>query len=182
MDRRQGVWRRRGEKYTHPCVRQTNRWGGASVMVWGGILTRRKTELVVVDGNLTAQRYIDLILRPVVIPFMNTHRDITIFQQDNARPHSARTTQSFLRDHNIDILPWPPYSPDQSPIEHLWETSQLKCAISRRPSPPRNTCDLITAVHEEWDRIPQSVVRRLIDSMHRRCVACCNALGGHTRY
>ena len=71
-DTRQGVWRRRAERYANPCVQETNRWGGGSVMVWGGI----STELVVINGNLSAQRYINLVLRPVVLPFLNAQRDI----------------------------------------------------------------------------------------------------------
>ena len=110
---------RRGERYANPCVRQTDRWKGASVMFWGGISTRRRTQLVVIDGNLTAQRYVNLVLRPVVLPFLNAHRDITTFQQDNARPHSAQLTQDFLRYSHVNVMPWPARSPDLSPIEHL---------------------------------------------------------------
>ena len=94
-------------------------WGGGSIMVWGGISWTHKTPLIVVDGNLTAQRYVDNILVPVVVPFLQTHNDVNVFQQDNARPHSARLTQRFLGDNNINTLPWPAFSPDLNPIEHL---------------------------------------------------------------
>ena len=43
------------------------------------------------------------------------------FQHDNARPHVARVCQDFLANNNIVPLDWPPYSPDLSPIEHLWD-------------------------------------------------------------
>ncbi|GFX22721.1 serine-enriched protein [Trichonephila clavipes] len=39
------------------------------------------------------------------------------FQQDNARPHSARVAQDFLR--HFQTLPWPARSPDLSPVEHV---------------------------------------------------------------
>ncbi|GFV52702.1 transposable element Tc1 transposase [Trichonephila clavipes] len=45
-----------------------------------------------------------------------------IFQQDNARPHTARVAQNFIR--HFQILPWPARSPDVSPVEHVWD--QLK--------------------------------------------------------
>ncbi|XP_071104304.1 uncharacterized protein [Haliotis cracherodii] len=45
-------------------------YGGGSVMVWGGICGDEKTELVSIEGSLTAQRYTDNILRPVVLPFI----------------------------------------------------------------------------------------------------------------
>ncbi|GFS61423.1 hypothetical protein TNCV_4311621 [Trichonephila clavipes] len=40
-------------------------------------------------GSLTGQRYVDDILRPHVEPFLNGLPG-AIFQQDNARPHTAR--------------------------------------------------------------------------------------------
>ncbi|GFV92357.1 transposable element Tc1 transposase [Trichonephila clavipes] len=45
-----------------------------------------------------------------------------IFQQDNARPHTARAAQGFLR--HFQTLPWPSRSPDLSPVQHVWD--QLK--------------------------------------------------------
>ncbi|GFT97690.1 transposable element Tc1 transposase [Trichonephila clavipes] len=40
-----------------------------------------------------------------------------IFQKDNARPHTARVAQDFLR--HFQTLPWPARSPDLSPVEHV---------------------------------------------------------------
>ncbi|GFV51723.1 transposable element Tcb2 transposase [Trichonephila clavipes] len=42
-----------------------------------------------------------------------------IFQQDNARPHTARVSQDCLR--TVTTLPWPARSPDLFPIEHNWD-------------------------------------------------------------
>ncbi len=72
-DGRERVYRRRGERYADACVRQVDRYGGGSVMVWGGISFNNRTELVIVDGNLTAQRYCDEIITPVVVPFFNVN-------------------------------------------------------------------------------------------------------------
>ena len=58
-DARARVWRRRGERYTNCCVRQADRRGGGSVIVWSGISWRHKTPLVIVDESLTAWHYID---------------------------------------------------------------------------------------------------------------------------
>ncbi|GFV04821.1 hypothetical protein TNCV_5047851 [Trichonephila clavipes] len=41
-----------------------------------------------------------------------------IYQQDNARPHTARLSQQCLQGY--DVLPWPTRSPDLSPIENVW--------------------------------------------------------------
>ncbi|GFY21981.1 transposable element Tcb1 transposase [Trichonephila clavipes] len=49
-------------------------------------------------------------------PFLNGLPG-AIFQQDNARPHTARVAQDFLR--HFQTLPWPAHSPDLSPVEHV---------------------------------------------------------------
>ena len=69
-DGRIRVYRRTGERYADCCVIQRDRFGGGSVMVWGGICGGRKTRLLVLDGNLNAQRYINEVLVPEVIPFL----------------------------------------------------------------------------------------------------------------
>ncbi|UYV71393.1 hypothetical protein LAZ67_8002959 [Cordylochernes scorpioides] len=63
-------------------------------MVWGAISFDSRTPLVVIPGTLTAQRYVDDILRPVLLPFLSHHPGLT-FQQDNARPHTARVTMDL---------------------------------------------------------------------------------------
>ncbi|GFU44645.1 retrovirus-related Pol polyprotein from transposon opus [Trichonephila clavipes] len=54
-------------------------------------------------------------------PFLNGLPG-SIFQQDNARSHTARVAQDFLR--HFQTLPWPTRSPDLSPVVHVWD--QLK--------------------------------------------------------
>jgi hypothetical protein len=100
--------RRRGERFADACVLERNRFGGGSVMVWGGISHGLKSLLIVIAGNLTGIRYRDEILRLVAVPFVQQHH--LIFQQDNTQPHVARVCQIFLANHNINPLGWPLYS------------------------------------------------------------------------
>ena len=74
-------------------------------MVWGGITSHGRTQLVIVNGNLTGLRYRDEIIGPHVQAFIQRQgRNITL-QQDNARPHVARVVTDFLRQQNIPVLP-----------------------------------------------------------------------------
>ena len=47
-------------------------WKGVDLVraVWGGIMDGQKTDLVVMQGNLNARRYIDF-LHSLVIPFLH---------------------------------------------------------------------------------------------------------------
>ena len=103
--------------------------GSGSVMVWGGISRGFKTPLVVIAGNLTAVQYRDEILQP---------------QQDNARPHVARVCSDFLAANNIVPLDWPVYSPDVTPIEHLWDHMDGK--VMNRANPPMTFAQLRDAL------------------------------------
>ncbi|GFW49417.1 transposable element Tc1 transposase [Trichonephila clavipes] len=95
-DNRVTVWRRPGERYnsSYTVLRHAARTAG--VMVWRAIAYDSWSTLIVMRGTLTGQRYVDDILRPHVGPFLNGLPG-AIFQQDNARPHTARVAQNFLR-------------------------------------------------------------------------------------
>ena len=112
------VFRRRGQRFADNCLIERDRYGGGSVMVWGGIMGRRKTNLIVVQGNLNAQGYINQILQPGAVPFLQRHGP-AILMHDNARPHIAMICRQFLNRNNVNVLPWPAVSPDMNPIEHI---------------------------------------------------------------
>lgn len=173
------IYRRRGERFAQCCVLEHNRWGGGGIMVWAGISADQKTALHVVRGRINAVRYRDTILQPLVVPFMGQHQ-LRLFQQDNARPHVARVAMDFLRQQHVDTLPWPSLSPDLSPIEHVW--AELGRRVRSRPVQPVTLQQLEAALIQEWQAIPQYIIRHYVQSMHRRCQAVIQAQGGHTRY
>ena len=70
---------------------ERDKYGGGSVMVWGGILLSHsgKTELVTVNGRLNARRYCDEIIIPVVIPVHTMFSPFTAEQHLDTRLASA---------------------------------------------------------------------------------------------
>ncbi|GFT12892.1 transposable element Tc1 transposase [Trichonephila clavipes] len=103
------VWRRSGERYNFPHTVLRHTACTAGVMAWGTIAYDSRSTLIVMHGTLTGQRYVDDILRPHVGPFLNGLTG-AIVQQGNARPHTARVAQDFLR--HFQTLPRPARSPD----------------------------------------------------------------------
>ncbi|UYV70401.1 hypothetical protein LAZ67_7002912 [Cordylochernes scorpioides] len=118
------------------------------------------------NGTMTAQRYVYDVLRPVTLPYLQGVPN-ALYQQDNARPHTARISQQALQD--VQMLPWPPYSPDLSPIEHVWDI--IGRCLHALPQ-PRSEDELWQMVEREWRAIPQDAIRTLIDSLPRRVAAC----------
>lgn len=180
-DRRRRVYRRPGERYAQCNIVETVSYGGGSVMVWGGISTDARTDLVVVTGGrMTADRYIRDILEPHVVPYAPFIGEEMLFMHDNARPHVARVVQNYLQEVEITTLAWPPRSPDQNPIEHLWD--HMGRQVRSLPHPPENLNELSLRLTEIWNQIDQDIIRNLISSMPRRCAAVIQARGGNTRY
>ncbi len=86
-----------------------------------------------------------------------------LFQQDNAKPHTAAIITAWLRSRRVRVLNWPACSPDLSPIENIW------CIIKRKihQRRPRTLQQLETYIRQEWDQIPTPKLQKLLTSMPR---------------
>ena len=103
-----------------------------------------------------------------------------VFQEDNAPVHTAKVARDFLHSNNVELLPWPPQSPDLNPIEELW--SILESGLRKHKPEPSNIQELEKIVIEEWKSIPKEIYQNLISSMPSRIQAVISANGGHTKY
>ena len=138
-------------------MRQVDRFGGGSVLVWAGINHVGRTAVILVDGALTGVRYRDEILQPYVIPHMAVNG--VFFQQDNTKPHATRVCQDFLQDHNVQTLAWSACSSDLSPIGRLWY--KLDRHVRHRNPSPQTLQQLELALQDDWLNIPCVVVVKL---------------------
>ncbi len=85
----------------------------ASLMVWGCINANGMGCLHVLEGTMNAERYIK-VLEQHMLPSR-----WRVFQQDNAKPHTAAITTAWLHSRRVRVLNWPACSPDLSPIENI---------------------------------------------------------------
>jgi transposase len=74
-----------------------------------------------------------------------------MFMHNNARIHTAKTTQKFLEEHSIWTIEWPPYSPDLNPIEHMW------WALKKKVHSLHPEFDYIGTSIEEWERFEEGL-------------------------
>ncbi|GFT19290.1 hypothetical protein TNCV_303901 [Trichonephila clavipes] len=90
--------------------------------------------------------------------------------QDNARPHVAKSFPDFCLAQRMQLLPSPVYSPDMSPIEHVWDLVGRR--LARDPCSAASKDELLLRVHAIWNSLPQADIQNLFDSMPRRITAC----------
>lgn len=179
-DRRVNVWRRPRERFADATVREHDRFGGGSVMMWGGFALNFRTPLLQIHGNLNGIGYRDDVLQPRVLPALRAIGEGAILQDDNARPHRARIVNDFLQQQHVIRMDWPARSPDLNPIEHLWDVLGRQ---TRANLPPGANLEVLAQVlQQEWLAIPGNILHNLIRSMRQRCQDCIDANGGHTRY
>ena len=86
---------------------------------------------------------------------------------------------SFQTEIRIRVLPWPAVSPDMDAIEHIWDYLGRKV---RARGYVHNHRDLENALIQEWNNIPNVIIRSYVKSMLGRLAACINSRGGHTRF
>ncbi|KAJ4441837.1 hypothetical protein ANN_11696, partial [Periplaneta americana] len=177
-DGRERVWRRRGERFSQCCISENVPYGGGGVMVWAGVCTDARTELVFVEnGRLTADRYINECLADHVVPFGQFVGDNFVLMHDNARPYIAHAVGDYLQEVGIHVLPWPARSPDINPIEHVWV--MLGQRVKNRRPRSESLQELRRALGEEWELIPQEDIANQIESMPRRMDAVIQARGDY---
>ena len=95
-------------------------------------------------------------------------------------PNTSGLAKQWFKDDGIDVLLWPPQSPDLNPIEHLW--SYVKRKLEEYNSLPGGVVELWERTVVEWNKIPQGVCQDLIRSMPERVEAILEAHRGYTKY
>ncbi|GFV32717.1 hypothetical protein TNCV_3890751 [Trichonephila clavipes] len=102
-----------------------------------------------------------------------------IFQQGNARPHVAKAVRDFCSAQHMKLLPWPAYSPDMSPIEHVWDFVGRR--LARNPRPSFSKDELFLRIQATWNSLSQADIQNLFDSMPRRIATLIAVRGGYTK-
>ena len=72
-------------------------------------------------GNINARVHQELLRQHALPHFRKGTVETSIFTQDNAPCHKAKTVISFLEEEGIDVMKWPLQRLDMYPIENVWK-------------------------------------------------------------
>ena len=79
------------------------------------------------DGTIDAEAYVGILERHMLPSKQRLFPGTPcLFQQDNARPHSAQVITVWLRRHRVHVLDWCACRPDLSPIENVWHIMKMR--------------------------------------------------------
>ena len=150
-------------------------------MFWGFISWDKIGYLIEVD-NLNSETYIVNILEPFLKTWriFRKKRKLSQFMQDNAPCHKSKRVLNWFGQKKVDVLEWPPQSPDLNPIETIW--NDLSLAVRKRRDYPKSLNDLRIAIQEEWRQISSARIKRLYETIPDRLREVKKMKGHATKY
>jgi hypothetical protein len=159
-------------------------------MFWAAFRYGMRTELVEMKGDeasarggVTSRRYIEVLEEHLSTVLEND----SLFMQDNSRVHTAIIVQDWFAERDIDVMDWPPYSPDMNPIENLWKILKAKIIelypeLVTMKDNDATKRHLIRAAKEAWGLIEEELFNKLALGMQKRIDALKAAQGWYTKY
>lgn len=143
--------------------------GGGGLMVWGAFAMHGRCELAIMAGRQKTEDYLR-IMESHLLPFADENMPITwTYQQDNAPIHVSVKAKSWFEEQHIRLMDWPARSPDLNPMENVW--GWLSRAVYANNRQFVSTSELKDCIFDNWSKMPQELVTKLVTSMHNRAVA-----------
>ena len=151
------------------------------LMIWGCFGNSQLGDLYFVEANakMNAEMYKQVLRRHLKRSLQKT--GCSVFMQDGAPCHKARSIMTWLADHDVSMLEWVGQSCDCNPIENLWD--KLK-SIIRKYDAPSNLNELAKNIQRGWRELGRNTayLAKLTYSMQNRVNAVIEASGDVTKY
>ena len=174
------VRRFRGQGWKEQNIVKVDQQRNCKVNLWGYI-SREKWGVFLVSNKFKSNDYKTLM----EISFLPEIREVKpkfIYMQDNASIHKARMVMEYLKEEQLNVLDWPPRSPDLNPIENVWAEMQRLVNKHLLKNRIRRPQQLFTICKECFAIVCEKMVPKLYESIPRRLEQVIINRGERTRY
>ncbi len=174
--------------WTHPKSKDswrrnipTKAHGGGSVMVWGCFGIHGPGYACKINGGLNGELYQEVLGDEMLnsVDCCVEDSEDWIFLQDNAPCHKSKTTMKWFNKNKIQLIEFPPNSPDLNPIENLWFIVKMRIY---RKGKYTSTEQVWEAFEKEWEKVEPELCEKLVNSMPQRMEMCVSSKGAPTRW
>lgn len=181
-DGRSWSWIREGGSLQTHHVKETVKYGGGSIMIWGCMTWDGPGFLCKISGTMNGELYKTILMEELqeTINWYDLDSSRVIFQQDNDSKHRSSIVQNWLSEQPFSVLEWPAQSPDLNPIENLWAI--LKRKLNQYDRPPNGMLQLWERVEEVWNAISKETCENLVKTMPKRIQSVIKRKGLWTDY
>ncbi|GFV27230.1 DUF4817 domain-containing protein [Trichonephila clavipes] len=151
-DHRTCVWRRTGQRSDPAFIVERHTAISQGVTVWGAISWDTRSSLVVLQGTLTARRYVDDILTPIVLPMLSSHPGAIYWIM---LVHILRDSPNNV--FKYDVLPWPARSPSFANRACLGRAGKairyrrINCADAKTKGSSTGVINNLVVLHFKYD-------------------------------
>jgi hypothetical protein len=97
---------------------------------------------------------------------------------DNDSRHGAPAVRTVLHNAGVNVLDFPPYSPDLNPIENLW--TDISKRMEGKPASSKK--ELEATLQEAWGETQRACCEKLARSMPERIAQCIARKGAYTDF
>lgn len=153
--------------------------GGGSVFVWAAFGYYSKSELCFFE-KLNAATYKEILQKYLLSMNRIELGYDWYFQQDNAPVHLAKNILSWFEKKKIQLLGWPPLSPDLNPMENVWGI--LARRVYNNGKQYYNKEELKKSILYEWNKLKMNELKKIIDTMPSRVFDVLCKGGGKIQY
>ena len=189
--RRDWVFRTPDQRWHKDTIQPYKEGKGFSIMVWAAFWSKERSDLYALDREFEAKKHGYSAKSHIQVlddNLLGIYQPGLIFMQDNASIHTVKATKLWFALNGIEVMEWPPYSPDLNPIEYLW--FHLKEGVYKvnphiedlAGGEDRIREALFDALYKAWEALDSDLLSKLVDSVERRIKAPIASEGWYTKY
>lgn len=161
-------------------------------MFWGAFSgDSRRTGLIPLFGDPNSERggvnrFVINDLYRRILPTLISNEN-GIFQHDNAPTHTAVIVRETLQELGLEVMDWPPHSPDLNPIENLWallkaKIYELRPDLIHMGNNDNTKAILVETAQQAWSELELRHLVHLSETMPHRVEAIIESSGWYTPY